>query len=84
VTIATAADERWVTLTFADEGIGIPGHDLPKVFERFYRGDAARKTPGTGLGLSIVKTVIESHGGSLWVESGPGSGTQVTMTLPRP
>ncbi len=66
-----------------DTGIGIPAKDLPRIFERFYRVDAARSRDegGTGLGLAIVKHIIQLHGGAVSVESMPGKGTTVYFTL---
>jgi two-component system phosphate regulon sensor histidine kinase PhoR len=73
-------------LTVADTGIGIPGRDLPRVFERFYRVDRARSrdTGGTGLGLAIVKHVAEQHGGRVEARSELGRGTTFVVTLPSP
>ena len=67
-----------------DSGAGIPTRDLERVFERFYRVDAARsrRTGGTGLGLSIVKHVVESHGGTVTALSQLNVGSKFTMTLP--
>jgi PAS domain S-box-containing protein len=66
----------------ADQGPGIPEHDLPNVFNRFYRGDQARNTPGTGLGLAIVKGIVEAHQGTVRIGSRNGNGTTVTIELP--
>ena len=68
----------------SDSGEGIPTRDLERVFERFYRVDnaRARTTGGTGLGLAIVKHVVESHGGSVSVESELGAGSTFTVLLP--
>jgi two-component system phosphate regulon sensor histidine kinase PhoR len=73
-----------VKLAVADTGIGIPGGDLPRIFERFYRvdRDRSRRSGGTGLGLAIVKHIIELHRGLLTVESEPGRGSVFTVTLP--
>jgi two-component system, OmpR family, sensor histidine kinase SenX3 len=73
-----------VRITVADQGIGIPGDEIDRIFERFYRVDPARArtTGGTGLGLSIVKHVAASHGGSVEVWSEPGSGSTFTLVLP--
>lgn len=66
-----------------DHGVGVPDEDLPRVFERFYRGDRTRSTHGTGLGLAIVKAVMEAHGGSVTMTSGVDEGTTVRIELPR-
>lgn len=70
----------------ADDGPGIPADDLPRVFERFYRGDKSHSqtVPGTGLGLAIVKHLVEAHGGSVHVESELGRGATFHFTLPLP
>jgi signal transduction histidine kinase len=71
-------------LVVRDSGLGIPQHDLGRVFERFYRVDPARsrETGGTGLGLSIVRHAVERHGGTIGVDSLLGEGTTFTVTLP--
>lgn len=71
-----------VTITCRDQGPGIDPHDLPHVFERFYRADRARITPGTGLGLSIVRGVIEKHGGLVTIESPSCGGVIASIRLP--
>ncbi len=82
VEVARAGDEAVISVS--DTGEGIPTRDVERVFERFYRVDAARSrsTGGTGLGLSIVKHVAESHGGSVSVESQLGAGSTFTVRLP--
>ena len=82
VTAGLAGDD--VRITVADHGIGIPGEEIDRIFERFYRVDPARarNTGGTGLGLSIVKHVAASNGGSVEVWSEPGSGSTFTLVLP--
>lgn len=71
-------------ISVADEGPGIPPEDRTRIFERFYRVDKtrSRELGGTGLGLSIVKHVVDSHGGRVWVESEPASGSVFYFTLP--
>jgi signal transduction histidine kinase len=74
-------------LKVSDNGIGIPAHDLPFVFKRFYRGNKHHSThssqvKGTGLGLSIVKRAVEAHGGKIELASSPGIETTFTMRLP--
>ena len=73
-----------VELTVHDHGRGIPERDLERIFERFYRVDAARsrETGGTGLGLSIVRNIVLGHGGEVDVTSTEGEGSQFTMRLP--
>lgn len=81
---ATSTDED-ITITVADEGIGIPEADRDRIFERFYRVDRgrSRETGGTGLGLAIARHVLLNHGGSIDVESEEGVGTTFVLTLPR-
>ncbi|WP_462419050.1 sensor histidine kinase [Kytococcus sp. Marseille-QA3725] len=73
-----------VRIVVTDQGIGIPAEDLERVFERFYRVDAARSrhTGGTGLGLAIVKHVVANHGGTVSVWSRVGTGSSFTIELP--
>jgi signal transduction histidine kinase len=69
-------------LTISDTGIGIPPEDLNHLFERFHRGRNASEYAGNGLGLAIVKAIITRHGGTVTVQSEPGQGTQVTVSIP--
>jgi two-component system phosphate regulon sensor histidine kinase PhoR len=73
-----------VIFTVSDSGIGIPTADQPRIFERFYRVDAARsrEAGGTGLGLAIAKHLIEAHSGRIWVESEIGVGSQFHFSVP--
>ncbi len=67
----------------SDTGCGIPPHELDKVFERFFRGESApAEARGTGLGLTITKSLIEMHGGRIWVESVIGKGSRFFFTMP--
>jgi two-component system phosphate regulon sensor histidine kinase PhoR len=73
-----------VRIAVADEGVGIPARDVPRVFERFYRADKARsrQVGGTGLGLSIVKHIAQLHGGTVEAASELGRGTTIAVVLP--
>ena len=84
VTIAAARQDDGVRLTVRDTGSGIPAEHLPRIFERFYRVDAARSRQegGTGLGLAIVKHMVEAHGGRVTAESTAGLGTSVNAWFP--
>ncbi len=68
-------------LTVRDRGPGIPADERAHVFDRFYRGTAARGRPGSGLGLAIVRQVAETHGGSIAVEEAPGGGALFRLRL---
>ncbi|AMV16801.1 sensor histidine kinase [Planctomyces sp. SH-PL14] len=83
VTLQEDAGAQEAVLTIRDSGMGIAAEDLPRVFDRFFRGDRSRSrdTPGTGLGLAICKAVVEGHGGTIRVESG-ASGTMFEVRLP--
>jgi two-component system phosphate regulon sensor histidine kinase PhoR len=85
VTIGLSANDSTVAVTVSDTGVGIPAEHLPRIFERFYRVDAARTRSGggTGLGLSLVRNAVERSGGSVDVSSRVGVGTVVTLRLPR-
>lgn len=84
VRIRASATESGMEIRFTDEGLGIPAADLPRIFERFYRVDKARRRDvgGTGLGLSIVKHVVTLHGGTVAVESREGLGSTFIIRLP--
>jgi signal transduction histidine kinase len=83
VTLRAAPAEDGVLVEVRDTGEGIVADDLPRVFDRFYRGDPARtREAGAGLGLAIARGIVEAHGGRIWVESEPGRGTRFAFTLP--
>lgn len=71
-----------VRLSVQDSGTGIDPGDLPRIFDRFYRGKNAAGTTGTGLGLSIARWVAEQHGGTIEVDSAPGRGSRFSVVLP--
>lgn len=83
ITVATRMYDDSIVVAVSDTGVGIAGSDLPRVFERFYKGDRARPGGGgTGMGLAIAKHVIEAHGGDVWVESEEGKGSTFSFSLP--
>jgi signal transduction histidine kinase len=75
-------DDEWVTISVADEGIGIPPDELPHLFSRFHRAHNVT-SGGTGLGLAGARSIIEQHGGTIEIESHEGLGTNVRIRLPR-
>jgi two-component system, OmpR family, sensor histidine kinase SenX3 len=86
VVYVSAPDEKRVTVSVADQGIGIPQTQLKRIFKRFYRvpGQFMARVKGTGLGLFIVKSVVRKHGGRVYAESGGlGQGSTFTVQLPR-
>ena len=84
VTIKVAEDDGFYKVTVMDDGIGIPIRDLPKLFDRFFQVEThlTRKHGGMGLGLSVAKSMIELHGGRIWVESIEGKGSTFVFLLP--
>ena len=84
VHIAVHAREGRARLVVADQGIGIPAEEHSKLFQRFYRVDSSlrRKTQGAGLGLYLCRSIVEAHGGRIWLRSEPGKGTTVFLALP--
>ncbi len=84
ITIQTGVQGKGVFIRVADTGIGIPADDLPRIFQRFYRSEAAQKMRygGTGLGLVIVRRIVDIHCGKIDVESLPGQGTTFRLWLP--
>lgn len=85
IAIGCARDADTIRIWVADNGVGIPGSDLPFIFKRFYRVEkhhSQDEIPGTGLGLSIVKRAVEAHHGAIRVESTPGRETRFTIELP--
>jgi signal transduction histidine kinase len=84
VTVSAVPHGNYLEVLVSDTGIGIDAEELPKIFDKFYRvkHPKTRQVIGTGLGLSIVKGIIESHRGSVEVESEPGKGTTFRILLP--
>jgi two-component system phosphate regulon sensor histidine kinase PhoR len=84
IEVSASSSNGHVVVTVADTGIGIPQVEQERIFERFYRVDAARsrEAGGTGLGLSIARHIMEAHGGHLWVESAVGEGSRFHFSIP--
>ena len=84
VHITAEQSEGHAVMSVEDTGVGISASDLPRVFERLYRGDKSRsrRTEGSGLGLAIVKHLVQAHGGEVSVSSELGRGSRFTFTLP--
>ncbi|HEY7289112.1 MAG TPA: ATP-binding protein [Vicinamibacterales bacterium] len=79
VRVEARVDKQMLTIKVADAGKGIPAADLPRVFDRFYKGGDSR---GSGLGLTIAKSLVRAHGGDIRAESAIGAGTTIVVTLP--
>ncbi len=83
ITAETGDEGELVALSVRDEGNGIAELELPRVFERFYKGEASRTSAGAGLGLAIVKHLVRAHGGTVSVSSAPGQGATFVVRLPK-
>ena len=84
ITVQARRQPDGVLLHVSDEGLGISAEQVPHIFEKFFRGDAAKegRVAGTGLGLYICKSLVEAHGGQIWVESTPGRGSTFSLLIP--
>jgi two-component system, OmpR family, sensor histidine kinase BaeS len=83
VIIAAGPAGADAVLTVTDNGTGIPADELPRIFDRFWRGREASQTSGSGIGLAVAAELTRAHGGQLTATSSLGQGTQMTLTLPR-
>ncbi len=82
IAVSLSEESGQVVLRVSDNGIGIPPIDQPHIFEKFYRATGpGLEQNGTGLGLSIVKTIVDAHGGRIWVDSRVGKGSTFTVVL---
>ncbi|MBW2622436.1 MAG: PAS domain-containing sensor histidine kinase [Deltaproteobacteria bacterium] len=84
ITISSEETAQEIKITIKDQGVGIDPKDLPFIFDIFYRGtEGTGETEGSGVGLAVVKTIVESHGGRILVQSEPGRGAAFTVVLPK-
>ena len=85
VTISTGRDGAEAVLAVTDTGVGVAAGDLPRIFDRFFRGQQAAQISGSGIGLAVAAELVQAHGGRLTARSetsGPGQGTAMTLSLP--
>jgi signal transduction histidine kinase len=80
VTVTLLARDEDVLIQVSDQGVGIEEEHLPYIFDAFYR--VRKEKQGSGLGLAIAKTIVEAHGGKIWVESVYGQGSTFSVILP--
>jgi len=83
IRVAAERSDSQICISVIDEGPGLDEQELSRVFERYYRGPAARGSmPGMGMGLAIARDIVTAHGGRMWAESWPGQGSRFSFTLP--
>jgi len=83
VTVQAGPAGPKAALRVTDTGVGIPADELPKIFDRLWRGRGAAHVSGSGIGLAVAAELARAHGGQLGAISEPGHGAQITLTLPR-
>jgi len=83
VHVSILSEDRQIILCVKDSGPGVPTGEQGRIFEKFYRAsNTPQGTPGSGLGLAIVKSIVDSHQGRVWIESGTGKGSSFFVVLP--
>jgi two-component system OmpR family sensor kinase/two-component system sensor histidine kinase BaeS len=84
ISVRVAWRDQEAVVAVVDDGPGVAAEDLPRLFDRFWRGDPTRRraTGGSGLGLAIVRHIVEAHSGGIWAEPTPGGGLTVSFTVP--
>jgi two-component system phosphate regulon sensor histidine kinase PhoR len=82
IVVSAELADGMLRVSVRDTGVGVTAEELPRIFERFYKSDAARRSPGSGLGLAITKHIVQAHGGTIWVEGTPGAGATFSFTVP--
>ena len=85
VTVSMEETTNSVVVHIADQGLGIPADKVDRLFELFYRVQSreTRQIEGLGLGLALTRALVEAHGGEIWVESEPGTGSVFSYSLPK-
>ena len=83
VDVTVGREDGHVVLSVRDTGVGIRPDELPRIWDRLFRGDASRSERGLGLGLSLVRAIVEAHDGTVEVRSDPGKGSTFTVRLPK-
>ncbi|MHB9092011.1 MAG: sensor histidine kinase [Chloroflexota bacterium] len=83
VVVAAVSYRDGIQVSVTDRGMGIPGEDLPRVFERYYRAKMGSRREGLGLGLYIARLIVEAHGGCIWAQSEVGVGSTFSFMLPQ-
>jgi signal transduction histidine kinase len=83
IKVSLVDEDQRIQLAIADTGVGISQHELPKIFQRFYRCDWSRSDFGNGLGLSLALAFVKAHGGDIAVDSTPGKGSTFTVKFSR-
>jgi two-component system sensor histidine kinase KdpD len=82
--IDATSDPPVASFSVRDHGLGIKAGERERIFERYHRGSAGRRTKdGTGMGLAIAKAIVESHGGKIWAENDPEGGARFTILIPQ-
>ena len=84
IVVCGEIDANTLTVSIQDEGPGILAEDLPRVFDKFYRGSSrsVNRREGTGMGLAIARGIVEAQGGKIWVESSSGTGSTFFFSVP--
>ena len=82
IAVIVTPDAANVTIAVEDNGEGLGEEVAERMFERFWRSEAARSSPGSGLGLAIARRLVEVQGGRIWAENRPGGGARIAFTLP--
>lgn len=82
IVVSCRHDDPFVVVSVQDQGTGIPEEERPRVFQKYFRGSGGRLAPGVGLGLAIARSIVEAHGGRIWVENVRGGGARFSFSLP--